>query len=411
MPILLIATLALLYAGARIGGAPAVRLRHFDWRTLPARWASDAGILGGAPTVTAAPAGHGNAPPPKLIPFVRAATEVTTPGGMDRTNAISAAAVMLGPDDIPAYGFLRGVLIFVDVTGGTGSAAVYKEDAPWSILAEIVLSDVNGQPIVQLSGYEAYLAHKWGTSAAFTPEPTSSPYYVAPTTAGNFSFLLRIPVEVGIRDALGALDNMNASTSYKLRIQQADTTGVYSTNPTGLPTAVHVRAWLECWSNVADTDASGHPQQKLPAGRGTTQFWTRQTFNINAGFQTVKLARVGNLLRNLILILRTAAPARSDANFPDPVQLAWDTKPLANEPRTLRKHYMRERTNNATLDTGVFLYDFAHDFDGQVGSEMRDLWLPTIQSSRVEFTGNFGAAGTLVVVTNDITPVGEVFLD
>jgi hypothetical protein len=360
--------------------------------------------------ITAPPHNGKQAPPPPTIPFVRAATEVNSPANVDRSNLIGVNALNLGPDDIPAYGFLRGLIILVDATGGTGAAAVYKEDAPWSVIAELALTDVNGQPIVQLSGYELYLAHKWGTSSAFTPDPTLSPYYVAPATNGNFSFLLRVPVEVGIRDALGALDNMNASATYKVRVQQADVTGVYSTNPTTLPT-IRLRVWAEQWSPVAANDAAGAPQAQRPASPGTTQFWTRQTFNVAAGQQVFQMRRVGNLLRNLIFVFRTVAPARSDTNLPDPYQLAWDSKPLYNEPRNLRKHYMRERSNNANSDTGVLVIDFAHDFDGQLGSEMRDLWLPTLQSTRLEFSGVFGAAGVLTVITNDVTPVGNVFLD
>jgi hypothetical protein len=62
------------------------------------------------------------------------------------------------------------------------------------------------------------------------------------------------------------------------------------------------------------------------------------------------------------------------------------------------------------LDNGVFVYDFMHEFDGLLGREMRDLWLPTLGSSRLEIQGTFGNAGSLRVLTNDVAVAGSVFV-
>jgi hypothetical protein len=62
------------------------------------------------------------------------------------------------------------------------------------------------------------------------------------------------------------------------------------------------------------------------------------------------------------------------------------------------------------LDNGVFVYDFMHEFDGMLGRENRDLWLPTLGSTRLELQGSFGAAGTLTVLTNDVAIAGNVFI-
>jgi hypothetical protein len=62
------------------------------------------------------------------------------------------------------------------------------------------------------------------------------------------------------------------------------------------------------------------------------------------------------------------------------------------------------------LDNGVFLYDFTHEFDGTLGQENRDLWLPTLGSTRLELQGVFANAGQLTVLTNDVAIAGPVFL-
>lgn len=362
------------------------------------------------PATTTAPAQQtaNGAPAAPLQPFVRGAFEHVEPVGLDVAFTPGANSVLLGQFDIPAFGFLRNVLLFVQATGGTGTAAVYKEDAPWAILSEVVLSDVNGAPIVgPITGYELYLIHKYGGYVG-AADPTRQPSYVAPATSGNFAFWLRIPVEIGSRDALGSLPNQNASATYKLRLTGAAKTDVYSTDPSGMP-SVRVRGYIEAWSQPAPTDlTTGRQNAQTPPALGTTQFWSKQVFTINNGQNTVRLNRVGNLIRQLHLIFRTTSPARAN-NYPDPGQWFIDSKLLFNYPAALSPVYMEERQISATVDTGVQVWDWCHDFDGLLGGEMRDQYLPTTQATRLELQGSFASAGTLVVLTNDVAPAGDIY--
>jgi hypothetical protein len=154
----------------------------------------------------------------------------------------------------------------------------------------------------------------------------------------------------------------------------------------------------------------------------TTQFWTTQVLNYGAGQQTLRFTRVGNYIRNLILVARrnSGTRANGDSDFPDPATLQLDTRPLDIVERNNWKNQMYERTgygangaaNDAAggLDSGVFVYDFAHEFNGTLGLENRDLWLPTLTSTRLELQGNFANAGTLTVLTNDVAVAGNVFM-
>jgi hypothetical protein len=367
-----------------------------------------------APRATTAPPSTGQAGgAPLIVPkrFTRAAMEVVDTAAIDVSNAVGAAALPLGPFDLPARGYLRSLLIYVEATGGTGTAAVYREDAPWIALQDIALQDINGGFIFgPMSGYDLYLAHKYGGYAGFG-DPTISPAYVTPTTAGNFSFLVRLPVEVNNRDALAAIGNRNSAATYKLRLTQSPNTVIYSTNPTGAPT-MRVRVWEELWSQPAPMDGHGRPQAEQPPAHGTTQFWSKATYVVPAGNFALRVQRMGNLIRELVLIYRTTAPARSDSSFPNPIRLELESHAIINEDRNIRKHYMKERTGFATLDTGVFVYDMAHDLDGVIGGEMRDQWIETSQATRLEFVGSWGAAGTVDVLTNDIVPApgADIFL-
>lgn len=367
-----------------------------------------------APTVTA-PTKNGEAVAVSapVVPFVRASLEHVEPFLDTSLSADQAASVAVsgGPIDVPAYGYMRAIVLEVAATGGTGTAAVYKEDAPWSVIEEIQLYDVNGGQLVgPLSGYDLYLINKWGGYAA-NHDPVTAAAYTAPATSGNYRFQLRIPVELCRRDALGSLPNMNASSTYKLRLTMSAKASVYSTNPTGYPT-VAFKCWLEAWAPPNAADVAGAPQAVQPPAMGTTQFWTKNSPVVPSGAQTVRLVRVGNLIRTLILTFRnTSDGLRSDTNFPDPLQMMWDGRQVFNASRNLLKQYMRERgVVGVSLDTGVVAVTYSHDFDGKIGDEMRDLWLRTTQSSRLELVGSFGAAGTLSILTNDVSPNGDVFL-
>jgi len=351
-----------------------------------------------------------SAPALPAIPFSRAARQITQPANVDVTTNLSGAGTLLGPFDVPAVGYLRALVIQVTVTGFTGTAAVYREDGPFSALSEVFLSDVNGAPIVgPISGYDLALINKWGGHAGYG-DPTLSPNYATPNS-GNFTFTLRIPIELGSRDGVGSLANMNAASTYKLRLTSGILADIFSVNPSGGTGAMRVRVTTEAWSQPAPTGWGGAPQAQEPPALGTTQYWTKQVVSAAAAYQTIQLRRMGNLMRNIILIGRNVSDGlRSSANLPADFVWSYDNGVLFSEPRTYRQHLMRERIpGTAGPDTGVLVYDFTSEFDGLVGGELRN-WLPTIQSTRLEFAGTFAAAQTVTILTNDVAPVGDPFI-
>jgi hypothetical protein len=357
-----------------------------------------------------------DAAPRLVVPFTRAAKEHIEPFLDTTTAALGASSVPISPVDIPAYGFMRGIFVEVTASGGTGAAAVYKGDGPFSVLDDISIMDVNGAPIVgPINGYDAQVINKYGGYRRGTTEPKLHPDYTAPTT-GNFSFLLYIPIEVSQRDALGSLANMNAASSYKMRLTVAPKGSVFSTDPTTLPT-LRIRAWLDAWTQPTGQDLRGNPTATQPPAHGTTAYWSKTVLQVSSGQNTLRLPRVGNYIRNLVLVYRDAAGVRNKASFPAPLDIYWDTRLLKSYQPIVWRGQMSQRfgltgTDDAArgLDTGVYVEDFMHEFDGLAGCELRDGWLPTTQSTRLEVIGNFGAAGTLTVLTNDISPAGEVFV-
>lgn len=365
------------------------------------RWASE---LGGVATAVQEKPTESSRPQ-LLVPFTQAAREVEEPIFDRTTAALSASSQQIGPIAVPARGFLRHLYILVESSAGGGAAAVAKEDAPFSIIEQISLTDTNGaNVIVPITGYDLMLINKFG-GYEFSPDPRAMPPFSAVAATGAFAFALRVPVEVNRRHALGALANQNGQQQFQLNLAIADRGKVYSTDPTTIPT-VRVRIWAESWTQPPATDAAGRTTQQRPEHDGTYQFWKKVIVNVVAGEQTVKLPHVGNLIRNIILCYRTTTPARSTTNFPDRSTLEYDTHVLHNRSKLYWQQLMAERYGFATasLETGVFVHEFTHDFDGHPGGEMGDQYLPTTEASRVEFKGTFGADGTLTILTNELAP-------
>jgi hypothetical protein len=339
-------------------------------------------------------------------PFTRGAREHAEPFADVSTAMVAASSTQVGPIDVAAFGFLRCIVLLVTCSGGTGAAGTLREDAPWTILDNIQLTDVNGAPIVgPLSGFDLFLANKWGGYTHDT-DPANSPSYTVADT-NNPAFLLRIPVEVTAWDGCGSLPNMSAAQAYKLSYTVSAASTVYSVNPgTTLPT-VRVKAFIEAWTQPTPYDLAGVPNTTQPPAMGTTQYWTKTVVNITSGDQRVRLTRVGNLMRNVLLVFRNATPVRATTTFPDPLRVEWDGKIMHNVSRDLLRQWARER-NQITPETGVFPLQFTHDADGKAGNENRNLYWPTTQASRIELVGNFGASGTLTILTNDVAPAPAV---
>jgi hypothetical protein len=337
---------------------------------------------------------------------------------------MTAGTVDLGVFDVPAYGFLRSLSIVVTATGGVGAGVVAHEDAPFNVLQNIALTEPNGAQISAFaSGFDLYLANKWGGYGFIMgADPKGSPVYSAPAASGgDFAFLLRIPVELNSRDGLGSLPNQNAAATFKLRMTLAGSGTVYTTPPaTTLPT-VRVRVFMHAWDQPNPTDGNV-ANQTAPPAVNTTQFWSTQVMPVNAGQNTLRLTRVGNYIRNLIFVLRRGGTSRTTGHndWPDPMTLLRDARPIHTLERNITLQEMHDHTgfggqaraldSALGLNAGVFVRSFTYDFDGSLGMENRDLWEPTLGSTRFEIQGNFPNAGTLTVLTNDVAIAGSVFL-
>jgi hypothetical protein len=405
------------------------------------------------PTPSDAPVGQnkkGSAGNVAAIPFARSSKwHIEQSNTQSGITLASNSQVFNYP--LSSYGYLSAIFITVALTGSSGASSLtYYEDAPWSLIQQIQVSDVNGVPIYQLSGYHAYLAAKYGGYRFFPPNSiihgdafdtatagsatatsqtvlaggplaaTYGGYYQNPTaSSSNCRFVLPVFFEFG-RDGLGCLPNMDNSARYNLQITVAGgaataaATGPYIAGGTvGTAPTMAITVEVLCRSQPPATDMFGNQNSVAPPAVGTVQYWTSQTASgLANGANTIQLTRVGNLIRNHILVWRnstTSANPRAvaeTADFPSLFEMDWDSgqRYIANT-STLRA--ITYAGYGFDSPNGVLVLPNTGDPDKLFGSEYGDEWMGTVGATKLTLRYSPGASasgGSLTIITNDIVP-------
>jgi hypothetical protein len=311
-----------------------------------------------------------------------------------------AAAQQQGPVPLPAQGFVRAVLLTITPSGGVAGEGEVAGDFPWNTLNLVRLQDTNGAPLCELSGYNLFLMNVYGAFSG-CPDPRADPDFTK--TVLTPSYALRIPVEIA-PTGLGALANQSSSAAYKLTVIVASTTEIYK-KVTGLTAPLlTIKTFMEFWTLPAAVDMLNRAQQRTPPFHGTAQYFSQQMNNaISAGQNGTKITQTGSLIRTLAFVMRKAG-VRTDAVFPDPWTLNWDSRLLqVASARVLRK-LMREYVSQLVeRDTGVFVWGFSYGTDRNFGANQINSWLPTVSATRLELVGPSAEAGTCDVITNDVS--------
>lgn len=362
------------------------------------------------------------APPP--IAFSVASRRKYSLGFSSNSVVMSAAGanVNLGPIEIPPTGFLRFLdLVLTGVTAANAATVAFKADAPFNAIAYLTLTNAAGDTIiVPIDGYALYLFNKWGALSEDPPwcDPRQSPAFVATAgagaTGGSFTVPLRVPLEIDPETAFGSIPSMASNKSLQLGLQIAPTSAVYSTAPTTPPT-VQVTGYQAFWSQPKGDNGRGVGQATVPDGNNSIMMWRMDTPSVNPGDKTIKFANVGNVLRMFILVYRTAAGARTDADIPATHILRLNNDevfylPDAQWTDDLAAAYgytTAGRDVANALDTGVRAFPYFMNSDGRVRcSSNREQYLPTLDTTLLQYRGiSFGAGiSTLQIFTCEVKP-------
>lgn len=388
------------------------------------------------PTPVAAPANRADRraaegqPVVEARPFVKGSRPIDE-AKYDDSLTFTTSTQRFDSYGIAPQGFLGGVWMLAECTTAANAAAVaFADDAPWNAFDTVYLQDVGQQPLIgPLGGYDVYVIDKYG-GYHFLSDPKASNIYSvtagAGATGGSFTIMVYLPVEIVHRDALGVLPNTSGSAQFRLDVTLAATATVYDTAPTNAGT-VRLRYELEGWQDPNETDISGQPVAQNPPAAQTTQYWQKSTEDIASGAFDRKLTNFNGLLRNLVLIWRTAATglrSSGDSEFPDPFTFQYDKNLIVDARiRAYWRHRIAEMygmdngtetagggsaaTTARSRDLGVYPLSWARDFGLQVGGELRLGYLEVSDATNLTIKGSSGAADTVHVLFNYVRYLGD----
>lgn len=365
----------------------------------------------------------GGAPAPQ-IPFTRAARMKSNVAFVTNPTTITGASVPLPPIQVAAAGYLAGLECIVNITSAANAATVTTTpaDQPWAVINQMSLVNSAGDNIISpVSGYQWYLMNKYGANRVQPPfnDPRRDPQFSALTTgagatAGSGTFRLWIPVEVDPAQAFCAIPNLAANKAYNLNFLIAPTTAIYGVAPT--TPQVSITVIQHFWSQPSGVNGAGVAQQVAPPSVGSVSLWQIETAPVTPGDRLIQSHNVGNVIREVIFILRTAAGVRTAADWPALSQIVLNNDLLFYLPLLEWQAHMAEAFGYNTgavetsggLDNGVFvLSQFMSVENGQAQpSGQRDQYLPTLDATLLQWRGtNIGATGsTLEILTNSIKP-------
>lgn len=350
-------------------------------------------------------------------PFV-AGTRRVDKNTYDETKSLTASTQDLRTYECDPNGFIGGAYILVQGTGGSSTAATsIHADAPFNVIDTITFNDTNNKPIIgPMGGWDLYVANKYG-GYAFSDDAKESPIYSAPVTAsganaGNFTFILRVPIELVHRDGMGVLPNKSSSATFDISIRLAALATVFGANQTAM--SVRTRIQQYGWMDPNSADMKGNPVNQNPPGVQTTQYWAKQTYTFASGAFNFRLQGIDSLVRNLVFVLRDDdSRTTGDADFADPFTFQYETSLPVQRIKDVWRHMIGESFGykNAVetaggRDYGVYPLWYNEDFGLKPGAETRLGYLPVTSATTLNISGSWGSTGTkvLTVLVNKVVP-------
>lgn len=343
-------------------------------------------------------------------PFIRYAEQATA-------LAYSTAGIAFGGlSNLPLTavpGFLRGVIIKLQASGGTGAnVPTLSADGPYNAISQFTLRDASGQPIYpSIDGFGLYLINLYSGQAgqAGDQNPAALPSWSATVVtsgsgAGNFTFKLYAPLEFN-SSAYGSLPADNSAELPKLLVQFAGAGTVYGTQPSTLPTLT-LTIEQEYWTvpnNMPDL---------APYDVGASAQWILSTSGQNPpsnAYMRVLDQGVGQFVHTKIYVYRDSNNARQDF-FPSSIEWWVDQFQYRLELNDDRYDRMgRMFSTRFTRPTGVIVYSYRDSVQKQVSdADDGENILVTTGSTKVELGGiwqtNANAPAQLSCYTGMIFP-------
>ncbi len=348
------------------------------------------------------------------IPFEIASQYSTRRSFQTTTTTLAGAApTQLTPIQVPAVGYLQGLLMEVTVAGTGGTTPAFTADAPFNVIQSINFRNAAGVNLISpVTGYQLYLMNKYGGQTLGFGQLAD------PQVGGQFAevapsahFFLWLPLGIDPSEAYGAIPALASNANYQVELTLAAQTTVTTSNPS---LVVSINATAHYFDLPAAVDAAGVAQSTQPVGNGTTSIWQLEQPTVSPGTQLVQSFNVGNVIRNHIFVLRNSAGARIDTNgWPALFELYLDNQPRfsfsKNEFEFLLSRWfgLTAATKDiaAGLDTGVYVLPYHALLGSQSGdpANTRAQLLPTLNATLLQFRAqDFGSAVSKLEILTEV---------
>jgi hypothetical protein len=379
-------------------------------------------------TATEAPAkGKGGKAPAQVVaarPFVTGTRTLETEV-YSQTVTQSTSTQVLTPYEFQVDGYLSGALIRVTATtAGNSANTAFQADGPFSILQSIIVEDIGGKQVLgPLSGWQLYVLNRFG-GFVYNSDAKANGIYTVTTgtgaTGGSYRFVLRLPIQVRRRDAMGSLPNRNASATFKLKMTVNTSATVYSTAPTAAA-SVNVQVQQHGWATSDNRDYKGNAVSPTPNGVGSLMYTDVETIQLSSGSFNQRMSTFGGLMRVLIFELRdsTGSRAQGESDFPSLFEVEIDKVKMYSRSPVTWEYLMSEdygltataesATAVNTKPDGVYVLHWLDDFGLMPGAENGFRYQPITPSTAVQLIGTIGGSGahTLGITKNYLSPVND----
>ena len=364
-------------------------------------------------------------------PFLVGTYDTTTPD-LDVSLAQTTGVQKLTTWKISPNGWMSGMpfLFEMTVTGQATNNVSYSKDNPFSVVNKVTFRDLGNREIFgPLTGYEWFTTNKiggyFGGVAGSDPRNPGGAFTATTgtgATAGTFSFLLWLPMELVRRDSLGEVENKSSSSAYTVEIFMDSQANTYNQVPSVQGT-LRCRANVDGYTEPEASDSRGRPFLQVPPAVGTLQYWSSEIPQAFAtGAQKYNLVNgIGYSIRNLSYVAydnssgTRATVGLVGGTFPDPLTVTFGKIQLLQMPLRmwLAKEAWYFKYGNSTADSyagpenGVWTVPFNIDFIAEVGSELRNDYLTTKAGNVLQSSGSFGAATIVHFLVNYVVAPGN----
>lgn len=343
----------------------------------------------------------------------------------NQTVTQSTSTQTLTPYEFQVDGYLSGALIRVTATtAGNSAATAFQADGPFSVLQSVIVEDIGGKQVLgPLDGWKLYVLNRFG-GFVYQADAKANGVYTVTTgsgaTGGSYRFVLRVPIQVRRRDAMGSLPNRNASATFKLKLTINTSATVYSTAPTAAA-SINVQIQQHGWATSDNRDYKGNAVSPTPNGVGSLMYTDVETIQLSSGSFNQRMSTFGGLLRVLIFELRdsTGSRAQGESDFPSLFEMEIDkVKTFSRSPLTWEYQMSEDWGLNASAEAtatantkpdGIFVLHWLDDFGLAPGAENGFRYQALTPSTAVQLIGTIGGSGahTLAITKNYLSPVND----